>query len=35
MEVPEDIRREIDKSPDRETILEVVSQLQSPIGQCC
>jgi hypothetical protein len=29
MELPEDIRREIDKSRDRETILEVVSQLQS------
>jgi hypothetical protein len=29
MELPEDIRREIDKSHDRETILEVVSQLQS------
>ena len=28
MELPEDIRREIDKSRDRETILEVVSQLQ-------
>jgi hypothetical protein len=29
MELPEDIRREIDKSRDRETILEVASQLQS------
>jgi hypothetical protein len=29
VEVPEDIRREIDKSTDRETILEVVNQLQS------
>ena len=29
MELPEDIRREIEKSRDRETILEVVSQLQS------
>ena len=28
MELPDDIRREIDKSRDRETILEVVSQLQ-------
>jgi hypothetical protein len=28
MELPEDIRREIEKSRDRETILEVVSQLQ-------
>lgn len=29
VELPEDIRREIDKSPDRDTILEVVSRLQS------
>ncbi len=29
MELPEDIRREIEKSPDRDTILEVVSRLQS------
>jgi predicted transcriptional regulator len=29
MELSEDIRREIEKSRDRETILEVVSQLQS------
>jgi len=28
MELPEDIRREIEKSRDRETIQEVVSQLQ-------
>jgi hypothetical protein len=29
MELPEDIRREIEKSRDREIIQEVVSQLQS------
>jgi hypothetical protein len=29
MELPEDIRREIEKSRDRDTILDVVSQLQS------
>ena len=29
MELPEDIRREIEKSRDREMILEVVGQLQS------
>jgi hypothetical protein len=29
MKLPEDIRREIEKSRDREMILEVVSQLQS------
>ena len=29
MELPEDIRREIEKSRDRDTILDVVSRLQS------
>jgi hypothetical protein len=29
MELPEDIRRDIERGSDRETILEVVSQLQS------
>ena len=29
MELPEDIRREIEKSCDRDTILDVVSRLQS------
>jgi hypothetical protein len=29
MELPEDVRREIEQSPDRDTILDVVSRLQS------
>jgi hypothetical protein len=28
MDLPDDIRRDIDQSPDRETILEVVARLQ-------